>query len=130
MRDELFLGSLYAGLELNVCGAAFPHTVGYILTEEFGVPHGKACAALMPHLLMKAKRHSTERFHELLRLCGENEVKVIETIKELADVKINATDEQLTEWCSRWGDVKNFHNTPGDFTNEEAVEALKEIIAN
>ena len=130
VRDELFLGSLYAGLELNVCGAAFPHTVGYILTEEFGVPHGKACAALMPHLLMKAKRHSTERFLEFLRLTGENEVKVIETIKALSDVKINATDEQLDEWCTRWGDVKNFHNTPGDFTNEEAVEALKEIIAN
>ena len=79
---------------------------------------------------MKAKRHSTERFLELLRLTGENEVKVIETIKALSDVKINATDEQLDEWCSRWGDVKNFHNTPGDFTNEEAVEALKELIAN
>jgi alcohol dehydrogenase class IV len=127
VRDELFLGSLYAGLELNVCGAAFPHTVGYILTEEFSVPHGKACAALMPRLLMKAKRNSVERFHEFLRLCGENEVKVIETIKALADVKISATDEQLNEWCSRWGDVKNFHNTPGDFTNEEAVEALKEL---
>ena len=55
MRGDLYFGSIYAGLELNICGAAFPHTVGYVLTENFGVPHGKACTALMPLLLEKAK---------------------------------------------------------------------------
>ena len=127
-REDLFLGALYAGLELNVCGAAFPHTVGYVLTEEFGVPHGKACTALMPYFLGKAKRYSVERFHELLRLCGEHEGKVIDTIKSLTGVSnLDATDEQLREWCSRWGQVKNFDKTPGGFTNEEAFLALKEL---
>lgn len=127
VREELYRGSLYAGLQLNICGAAFPHTVGYVLTEEFGVPHGKACAALMPYFLKKAKMHSVERFHQLLRLTGDNEEKVIETVKSLADVSIKATDEQLMEWCSRWGQVKNFDKTPGGFTNEEAFFALKEL---
>lgn len=127
-REDLFLGALYAGLQLNICGAAFPHTVGYVLTENFNIPHGKACTALMPCFLGKAKRHSVERFHEFLRLCGEHEGKVIDTIKSLTGVSnLDATDEQLREWCSRWDQVRNFDKTPGGFTNEEAYLALKEL---
>ena len=82
----------------------------------------------MPYFLGKAKRHSVERFHEFLRLCGEHEGKVIDSIKSLTGVSnLSATDEQLKEWCSRWGQVKNFDKTPGGFTNEEAFLALKEL---
>ncbi len=128
LREQLFVGSLYAGLELNVCGAAFPHTVGYVLTEEFGVPHGKACTAFMPLLLMKAKKEKAERFHQFLRLVGETEDKVIDTIKSLTDVKIEATDEDIIKWCSRWENGnKNFDNSPGGFDYKEAIKAIKEL---
>ena len=120
---------MFAGLELNICGAAFPHTVGYVLTENFNIPHGKACTALMPYFLGKAKRYECEKFHQLLRILGENEEKVINTVKTLTDVNnLGATESQLEEWCSRWGQVKNFDNSPGGFTNEEAVVVLKELM--
>lgn len=129
VRDELYYGSVFAGLELNVCGAAFPHTVGYILTENFGIPHGKACTALMPYFLGKAKRHECEKFHQLLRILGENEAEVINTVKTLTNVKnLGATDNQIEEWCSRFkGKIKNFDNSPGGFTAEEAKEVLKSL---
>lgn len=128
MREQLFVGSLYAGMELNICGAAFPHTVGYVLTEEFGVPHGKACTAFMPLLLMKAKRGDVEKFHMFLRLVGENEEKVINTIKSLTNVKIEASDEDIEKWCSRWANGnKNFDNSPGGFDYKEAEKAIKDL---
>lgn len=129
-RDELYYGSLFAGLELNICGAAFPHTVGYVLTENYGIPHGKACTAFMPYFLGKAKRADCERFLNLLKLLGENEVKVIDTIASLTNVKaLGATSGQIDEWCSRWDDsVKNFKNSPGGFTVEEAKKALTELM--
>lgn len=128
LREDLFKGSLYAGLELNVCGATFPHTVGYVLTEEFGVPHGKACTAFMPLLLMKAKRNDVERFHQFLRLVGETEDKIIDTIKSLTNVKIEASDEEIEKWCSRWTNGnKNFDNSPGGFDYKEAEKAIKEL---
>ena len=129
IRDELYYGSLFAGLELNICGAAFPHTVGYVLTENFGIPHGKACTALMPYFLKRAKRYNYGKFHELTVVLGENEVKVIETIKKLTNVKgLGATESQIDEWCSRWDDnIKNFNNTPGGFTVVEAKKALSEL---
>lgn len=130
IRDELYYGSLFAGLELNICGAAFPHTVGYVLTENFGIPHGKACTALMPCFLEKAKRHEFEKFHQLLGILGENEVKVIDTIKRLTDVKnLGASEAEIAQWCSRWDDnIKNFKNSPGGFTVAEAKKALSELM--
>lgn len=129
LRDDLYMGSVYAGLELNICGAAFPHTVGYILTENFSISHGKACTAFMPYFLKKAERYAPERLGELLKILGTSLSRLEAVIKELTDVKgIKAENAQLEEWCSRWGYVKNFDNTPGGFTNKEAVEALTELL--
>ncbi len=129
-HDDLYLGSVYAGYTLNICGAAFPHTIGYILTEEFGVPHGKACTAFFPVFLNKAKVNKTERFHNLLRLLGENESKVQKTIENLTNIcNLKATDEDVEKWCSRYKNstIKNFNNTPGGFTYEEAKKAIKQL---
>ena len=128
LREELYLGSIYAGLELNVCGAAFPHTVGYVLTEEFGIPHGKACTAFMPLLLQNAKETAEERFNLFLKCVDANETDLIKIIKELTNVKIEATDEQIEKWCSRWKDGnKNFDNSPGGFDYKRAEEAIKAL---
>ncbi len=124
MRDNLYYASIYAGLTLNVCGTAFPHTVGYILTEEFGVPHGKACTAFFPLFLEKAKANSPERVKAFLDLLKTDEETLLKIIGGLTDVKINADKDYVKKWCSRWGVVKNFMNTPGGFTNEEAEEAI------
>ena len=132
LREELYYGSIYAGLELNVCGVAFPHTVGYVLTENFGIPHGKACTAFMPYLLQKAKKYKNERYSELLEILGDNEENVIDTINSLTNVKnLPMTEEQIKEWCSRWNNGnKNFDKTPGGFTKEEAEKVLRMLSAN
>ncbi|HBL41431.1 MAG TPA: alcohol dehydrogenase, partial [Ruminococcaceae bacterium] len=41
-RKRLYHASLNAGFTLNQCGTLFPHQTGYILTEHYGVPHGRA----------------------------------------------------------------------------------------
>ena len=131
LREDLYYGSIYAGLELNVCGAAFPHTVGYVLTENFGVPHGKACTAFMPCLLEKAKKFKNGRYCELLDVLGDSEENIIGIINRLTDVKnLSMTDEQIKEWCSRWNNGnKNFDKTPGGFSKEEAEKVLKMLSA-
>ncbi len=131
LRADLYYGSIYAGLELNVCGAAFPHTVGYVLTESFGIPHGKACTAFMPYLLKKAKEYKNERFYELLEILGDTEENLINTIKSLTNVKnLKMTEVQIEEWCSRWANGnKNFDKTPGGFSKEEAENVLRMLSA-
>ena len=131
LRADLYYGSIYAGLELNVCGAAFPHTVGYVLTENFGIPHGKACTAFMPYLLEKAKKFKNERYCELLDVLGDTEENVIGIINRLTDVKnLSMTESQIKEWCSRWSNGnKNFDKTPGGFSKDEAEKVLKMLSA-
>ncbi len=129
IKKELYIGSVYAGYTLNICGAAFPHTVGYILTEEFGVPHGRACTAFFPGFLKKCKQNDMDKYLKFLRLCGEHSGKVTETIKSLTNVKINSTTEEIESFCERYKNatVKNFNNTPGGFTYEQAIEELKNL---
>lgn len=130
LRDEMFYGALYAGKELNICGAAFPHTVGYVLTENFGIPHGRACTAFTDYFMKKAKANESERYFELLRIfdCTENEL--LGVINKLTNVKgLGITEAQADEWCSRWKNItiKNFDNSPGGLTADEAKEALMNI---
>ncbi len=127
MHEELYYASIYAGLVINTCGCAFEHTVGYILTENFGIPHGRACTAFTEYFIEKAKKYKSEKYNELFGILGVSEKEYVEVIKKLTDVKISATDEQIDKWCSRWNGVKNFDNTPGGFTNEEAVFCLKKL---
>lgn len=129
MRGDLYFGSIYAGLELNICGAAFPHTVGYVLTENFGIPHGKACTALMPCFLKRAEKFAPHRYDGLLEILGESGPELTERIKRLTDVKnLGATDLQIEKWCSRWEKGnKNFDKTPGGFNMYEAARALKDL---
>jgi len=129
LREDLYYGSIYAGLELNVCGAAFPHTVGYVLTENFGIPHGKACTAFMPYFLEKAKKNKKARYCELLEVIGDSEENIINIINNLTNIKnLKMTDKEIKEWCSRWNNGnKNFDKTPGGFNAAEGVTVLKEL---
>ncbi len=130
LREQLFKGSIYAGLALNITGACFPHTVGYILTEEYNIPHGKACTALFPCFFKRARQFKAEKHQEFVKLCGEDTDKIIDTISRLTNVKIDATDKHIQKHCSRFAgvEVKNFINSPGGFTKEESEKALKELV--
>ena len=51
VRETLYCASLYGGLAINGTGTCFPHTVGYLLTEQFRIPHGTACAVFQEDFL-------------------------------------------------------------------------------
>ncbi len=127
-RDELYYASIYAGLALNITGAAFPHTIGYVLTEDFGVAHGRACTAFMPALISRAQEFCEDRLNGLLDAIGTDENGFIDTVKGLTDVKISVPDGKIAEYCKRWNSkTKNFLNSPGGFSESEAYKALKTL---
>lgn len=125
MRNELYAASLYAGLAINVTGTAFPHTAGYILTEKFNVPHGKACTAFHPQLLEKAEKYRPEKLEAVCKLFKTDKNGINAVISSLTDVHIDITQEEAALFCSRWTSaVKNFDRTPGGYTPNEAVDGL------
>ena len=126
MREELFYGSLYAGMVLGAMGTAYPHPLGYILTEDFGVPHGKACAVFLPSLLRRAAQIEPERAARLFALCGGRE-SLLGLLTALSAVPVSMTPEQIESYSSRWPGLKNFDRTPGGFSVEEAAALYRSL---
>ncbi len=130
MREQLYYGSLYAGITLAYCGTAFPHPLGYILTENYGTPHGTACAVFMPHFIERAQRFENEKLTHLLSLINESADSFCETVKNLTNAgNIKMTDEQIDSYCSRWSESipANFKFSPGGFTKEDAECIFKKL---
>lgn len=127
--ESLYRASLYAGLAINIAGTCFPHTVGYYLTENHGVPHGKACAVLFPALLQKAKKYCPEKVEAILSCMNTDYEALISSVKKLSLINVKVTENEVDEISLRWKNgVKNFDRTPGGFSYEEASVALKELI--
>ena len=125
LREALYIGSIYAGLAINISGTDFPHTVGYYLTENYGVPHGKACAVFMPVLIDRAKKYCPEKLGaiEAITRCEASDMAA--KIKAAAAVDVSVGREEADAVAQRWSaGVKNFDRSPGGFTVADAADAL------
>lgn len=128
MRDDLYYASLYAGMELNICGAGFPHGMGYALTEDFSLPHGRACAAFMPSYVARGIQFVPERAQEFFTILDtdfEAFEKVILTLTDLSDTSM--AEAQIAAYCKRWENLKNFKNSPGGYNTAEAGKILRKL---
>lgn len=129
MRQVLYNASIYAGLCLNITGACFPHTVGYALTEDYGIPHGKACAAFIPDFINICDEHKHEKAQRMFDIMNTDKESLCKMITELADINITVSQEQMAKYRTRWVDpVKNFSRTPGNFTSDTAVKLFEKFI--
>ncbi|MBQ8209129.1 MAG: iron-containing alcohol dehydrogenase [Clostridia bacterium] len=129
IREILNDASIYAGLCLNITGACFPHTVGYALTEDYGIPHGKACAAFIPDFIKICAENKPEKSQRMFDIMHTDKYSLCRMITELADINITVSAAQLEKYRTRWVDpVKNFSRTPGNFTSDTAVKLFEKFI--
>jgi len=130
LRAELYYGSLYTGLAINTCGTAYPHPLGYILTENYGVPHGKACAVFMPSFLERAHKYEPNKLTELLVWLGTDLAALSKIITELTGLpRLHITRDQAARYAERWfaEAPKNFASSPGGLTVKDAEEFLAKL---
>lgn len=127
-REKLYYGSLYAGMVLNACGTAFPHPMGYVLTEDYGFPHGFACGAFLPYLAERGEKYAPEKAEELFDLISSDLKEFTDLLKKAVDIsKVSMTEEEALEFSNRWENQKNFKIVPGGYTKEDAFELLKKL---
>ena len=126
IRDELYFGSIVAGLVINNCGTGFPHPLGYILTENFGVPHGMACGKFFGNFVDRCEIFAKDKFDEFVEMTDNIET-VKETIASLCDVgDTKIAKEEAEKFSQRWAEVLpgNFLASPGSLTRDEAAKML------
>lgn len=126
MREELLYGSLWAGLVLGAAGTAFPHPFSYILTEDFGISHGLACAVFLPAFTRRAEEYAPERAARMFALCGGRDA-YYKLLDRLVQVDIHMTPAQIAGYASRWPGLKNLLRTPGGFTPADGQALFTEL---
>lgn len=82
LREKLVLGANFAGRAINITRTTVPHALSYVLTTNYGYPHGHAVALTFPfwfnynirateaNLIVKDKKNYLKKMSLLLNLLG------------------------------------------------------------
>ncbi len=128
-RDTLYFASLYAGFALNKGGTGFPHGMGYALTEDYNVPHGIACAIFIPQYLNECEKANSALFKQVLDAMNSDKESVEKLIFQLCDLHFSIPEERINDYVNRWETLKNFKNSPTDFSNKDAGNLVKVLFS-
>jgi len=68
--SQMSYAAMIAGITISNSGTILPHIMGYPLTLFHNIPHGKACAILLPRFLkfLEKKSATIEKVNHLRRL--------------------------------------------------------------
>ena len=125
-REQLYCASIYGGLAINVTGTCFPHTMGYLLTEAFGIPHGTACAVFQRDFYEYNKAVVPALAAEYLERIDCSEEEYFQLLETLTPPCEAAMDEaRIAASHSRWVGNGSMAKCQGTFTADMADDVLR-----
>ncbi len=125
-REQLYCASIYGGLAINVTGTCFPHTMGYLLTEAFGIPHGTACAVFQKDFYEYNKSVVPTLAAEYIERIGCSEEEYFRLIEKLTPSCDVTMDEAfIAEAHSRWIHNGSIAKCQGVFSADMADAILR-----
>ncbi|MDO5445672.1 MAG: iron-containing alcohol dehydrogenase [Eubacteriales bacterium] len=128
-REQLYEASILGGLAISVTGTCFPHNVGYFLTENFGVPHGLACAAFFPELISHVKESDPKYTADFFSQIGISEQELLGLISlVMPELDVHLTEDEILAALPRWENNGSVKNTLGTVTTEDIKKYLRKFI--
>ena len=125
-REKLYCASIYGGLAINVTGTCFPHTMGYLLTENFGVPHGTACAVFQQDFYEYNKSVVPSLAKEYLERIGCTEEEYFYLLEKLIPpCQVTMTEALISASHSRWINNGSLVKCQGEFNANMADAILR-----
>jgi alcohol dehydrogenase class IV len=91
-RYNMLLAANIAGLAFGSGGLGAVHGLAYVLGNEYGIPHGRANAIMLPHVMNFNKTGNLRKFAKIAEAMGENvdglsiydaAEKAVEAVKKL-----------------------------------------------
>ena len=124
-REALYEASILGGLAICGTGTCFPHTVGYYLTENYGVPHGFASACFLPALLELVQEKNPEYANRFFCETGLDREMLLNLIHRcLPENNITMAEEEIASALPRWENNNSVHNTCCEVNTEEIRDIL------
>lgn len=70
-REKMGVAAHYAGIALNKTGLGYVHAIAHQLGAYYGIPHGRANAIVLPHVLKFNAEVSEQRIAKLAKRTGQ-----------------------------------------------------------
>ncbi len=139
-REGMALGQYVAGMGFSNVGLGVDHSMAHTLSAYYDMPHGKACATLLPAVMAYNAEATGEKYREIARAMGvkgvdamtqdEYRAAAVEAVRQLAEdvgivtsLKGVAKEEDIHQMSI---DAYNDACRPGNpkETSVEDIEAL------
>jgi alcohol dehydrogenase class IV len=111
-REQMLLGSLYAGLGLANAGVTVVHSLSYPLGGKYGIPHGLANTIMLLPVMAFNLPAALEKFTIIAEIMGEITEDL--PLREAAYLALDAV-EALIEDCGIDDKLSDFEITEKDF---------------
>ena len=126
-REQLYCASIYGGLAINVTGTCFPHTMGYLLTEAFQIPHGTACAVFQRDFYEYNKAVVPTLGAQFLERIGCSEEEYFNLLETLTPpCRITMDEACIANVHHRWVNNGSMAKCQGVFSPDMADRILRQ----
>lgn len=111
-RENMLLGSLYAGLGLANAGVGAAHSLSYPLGGKYGISHGVANTLMLPRIMDFNAPSAQEKFAVIAGVMGESTEGL--PVREAAYLAVDAV-ESLIEDCGVFTTLRELKVSEEDF---------------
>jgi len=111
-REQMLLGSLYAGLGLANAGVGAVHSLSYPLGGKYGVSHGLANTIMLPYVMSFNLPGALEKFAVIADVMGEITDDL--PVREAAYLAVEAV-QSLIEDCGVYTTLEDLNIPEEDF---------------
>lgn len=142
--ENMALAQYVAGMGFSNVGLGIDHSMAHTLSAYYDVPHGKACAMLLPISMEFNKEFTGEKYREIARVFGVKDVDkmsqeeyrdaAIKAVKQLSvDVGIPTVCEEIKEadLDSLASDALKdacYPGNPREATHAQVVEMFRKLL--
>lgn len=91
-REEMALGQYIAGMGFSNVGLGLVHGMAHPLSAWYNIPHGVACASLLPTIMKFNKEYTGEKYRDIALVLGVEGADTM-SIEEARDAACAAIDQ-------------------------------------
>ena len=95
-REEMALGQYIAGMGFSNVGLGLVHGMAHPLSAWYNIPHGVACASLLPTIMKYNKAFTGEKYRDIAKALGVSDADTL-SIEAVRDAACQAIEKLSTD---------------------------------